>query len=156
MHDLLSSLTPPPDLLLRFTETPIHQRLHVHGVCVHVMTNEAALTAALSEWESGDADGQNSREMVTWKLIVDAAAGAPAFEPQVTDSGAVITAWFAPGTLLALDPDCAEACAFVPPASENFCRLVMFPLLARWIEEGRLWRRNAGHRNELAKRRTWV
>jgi hypothetical protein len=142
MTSILTALTPPPDLLRRFVETPFHSRLQLQGVCVLVASNEASLISALSRWAAPPEDAGHedaSGEIVCWKLICDPDAGPPSMEANITDSGTVITAWFGQGNMLAMDWDCGEAYAFIAPGCEQFCAQVMVPLLARWIEKRCLW-----------------
>jgi hypothetical protein len=131
MHSLLSLLTPPPDLLRRFVETPLHSRMYLNGVCVQLMTNEFQFLQALSGW--ADSREESAQESVLWKLIADPDAGVPVMQPVVTDSGAVLTAWFGRGNLLSLDWECRMAYAFLSPQSAQLCAQFMAPMLSSWI-----------------------
>ncbi|MGE0405762.1 MAG: hypothetical protein AB7O65_05635, partial [Candidatus Korobacteraceae bacterium] len=101
MHNLLTAIPPPPDLLRRFVETPFHARLRLGGAYIDVTTNHAAFLAALSPF-AAPASALPDRPLI-WKLLADPSAGTPNLEPLFTDSGAVVTAWFGQGNLLAFD-----------------------------------------------------
>jgi hypothetical protein len=131
MHSLLSLLSPPPDLLRRFVETPLHCRMRLNGACVQLMTNEFQFLQALSGW--ADSREQTAQEFVSWKVIADPDAGVPVPEPVITNSGAVLTAWFGRGNLLSLDWECRMAYAFLAPQSAQLCAQVMAPMLSFWI-----------------------
>ena len=131
MHSLLSLLSPPPDLLRRFVETPLHCRLRLGGSCVQLMTNEFQFLQALSGW--ADSREQSAQESVSWKLIADPDAGVPVMQPVITNSGTVLTAWFGRGNLLSLDWECRMAYAFLSPQSAQLCAQFMAPMLSSWI-----------------------
>ncbi|MGE0405469.1 MAG: hypothetical protein AB7O65_04145, partial [Candidatus Korobacteraceae bacterium] len=100
---------------------------------IDVTTHHAAFLAALSPF-AAPASALPDRPLI-WKLLADPSAGTPNLEPLFTDSGAVVTAWFGQGNLLAFDTEHNQAFAFLSPGAGAFSSEVLAPLLAGWMAE---------------------
>ncbi len=123
---------PVPDLLRRFTPTPLRARFRVGETQVQLETNDPEILAAASEF--GSLEISRVRGVcVSWKLIreSDGTPSGPEFSVVVTAD--LVTLLRGEGTVITVDCTQHEVLGFLARGVRaNELKTIIFPFLANW------------------------